>query len=611
MAFHSNVFTESLFYSEAAQPKFHRMQNIEKAHYSYEMPNLAVSISHLVYLGVILGVATPVWGAGEIDTTFGNGTGRVLHQEIERTTVIAVGESLEGKVNSSGWTGSSNFIYRFRSLNADGSPNTSFSSSPRPGTITRKLGKDHDYAGLIEPDGAMLVTGYSQDNTAGTGPVFGNNTGRRFANVIKMKSDGRTAFTFIKPDNFGNFGMVARGIVRQPDGKYIVVGKADNIINDVRSESFVFRLDANGQLDTTFNETGFRIFDPGSGVGANQATSVGIMPGGRILIAGDVSRSGKGVDFYVGMLNPDGTTDTTWGNSGWIYPVSSSSSDMSKGGFVDSKGRIVIYGLEGSGSSWHPIIVRLLGDGSRDNTFDGDGKLALPEFDREGISALIELPSGRLAAGTSKVAGPLLWRKEDGSPETTYGLGGKTILDVGVAGASNKILSLSVGYKTGNIYVGMISVTGSARETAAVFRVKGEPKSSAAYDEWSSNIDWQTIPAAQRLPSADPDGDGRSNLLEAALGGKPTTADGGKDPVVRSTPAGLRFEFDVRAGGASGLSYVIQRHLTGDLSPEGWVDHATYSPNSNPLSNGITHSEQVALSLAVNGKLFLRLKVIE
>lgn len=50
---------------------------------------------------------------------------------------------------------------------------------------------------------------------------------------------------------------------------------------------------------------------------------------------------------------------------------------------------------------------------------------------------------------------------------------------------------------------------------------------TSSYNEWANMVDWDNHPASAQSADADPDGDGRSNMIERAFGTDPTTADAG------------------------------------------------------------------------------------
>src|SRR5687768_9133229 len=82
------------------------------------------------------------------------------------------------------------------------------------------------------------------------------------------------------------------------------------------------RLMAAGDLDTTFGGNGGVLVDftgTGVGVGADFASAVVVQPDGRIILAGN-SGSGGNTDDKIALarLNPDGSLDTTFDGDGRV-----------------------------------------------------------------------------------------------------------------------------------------------------------------------------------------------------------------------------------------------------------------------------------------------------
>ncbi|HYY56460.1 MAG TPA: hypothetical protein VE842_03955, partial [Pyrinomonadaceae bacterium] len=105
---------------------------------------------------------------------------------------------------------------------------------------------------------------------------------------------------------FGEAGLGFRGdvwaLALQPDGKVIVGGNFSKY-NGIDIIS-IARLNADGTLDTTFNQGGFgtdaTIFD------------IVLQPDGKILIAGSFTQYNRVARSRIARLNADGTLDTTF-----------------------------------------------------------------------------------------------------------------------------------------------------------------------------------------------------------------------------------------------------------------------------------------------------------
>jgi uncharacterized delta-60 repeat protein len=123
------------------------------------------------------------------------------------------------------------------------------------------------------------------------------------------------------------------------------------------------------------------------GVLLTQAILVGpavVFPGaaaiqkdGKLVIGGWTTRP----DFVVLRRNADGSVDTSFGTNGVVKVRLPVSEDLSAtrvhGAAIDSAGRIVVVGHNGSGPSARAYVLRLLANGSRDAAFGANGLVRL------------------------------------------------------------------------------------------------------------------------------------------------------------------------------------------------------------------------------------------
>ena len=129
-----------------------------------------------------------------------------------------------------------------------------------------------------------------------------------------------------------------------------------------------------------------------------------------------------------------------------------------------------------------------------------------------------------------------------------------------------------------------------------------------------------TFPAldteAKKLPSADPDLDGLTNLMEFTLNGNPGVADVAIRPSLANTTNDLVFNFNRRDEILTG--YTLRFQYGSSLT--GWTEATVPATSGTSGSttvtvadNGLADAVSVALpkSLAVGGKLFARLLVAE
>ena len=229
---------------------------------------------------------------------------------------------------------------------------------------------------------------------------------------------------------------------------------------------------AAGDLDPTFSSDG-KFTDP-LGEGARPGASfraVALQPDGKVVTTGTASNS---VDV-VARLNPDGTLDPTFDSDGkLLHPLGAGAGEtmFPQAVAVQADGRIVVVGWV-SGSTQRAVVVRLSPGGAFDSTLDGDGIL-VTQFGaganpNSSINAVRVLPDGRilLAGGATNSSGGfetlLARRNVDGSPDQSFGSGGKRMVQLGVgANASSGAIDMDLQSD------GKIVVAGPATDTDAV-----------------------------------------------------------------------------------------------------------------------------------------------
>jgi len=165
--------------------------------------------------------------------------------------------------------------------------------------------------------------------------------------------------------------------------------------------------------------------------------------------------------------------------------------------------------------------------------------------------------------------------------------------------------------RTGS-FEGTITVSTTGKVS---FVSEGGAPPLSSFQTWAN-----TFPAldteAKRLPSADPDGDGLTNLMEFTLNGNPGVADGAIRPAVANTTNDMVFNFNRRDEVLTG--YTLRVQYGSDLT--GWTDAVVPATSGSSGSttvtvtdNGLADAVSIALpkSLGTGGKLFARLLVAE
>jgi hypothetical protein len=162
--------------------------------------------------------------------------------------------------------------------------------------------------------------------------------------------------------------------------------------------------------------------------------------------------------------------------------------------------------------------------------------------------------------------------------------------------------------------------SGSTAQRSLAINVSAAPGS---FEEWSGGVPWPDQASAAK--SADPDGDGLSNLLEFAFATDPLAA-GSPWPVVDVVDTGagqtaLRLRFR-RSGGATGLHYIAE--AASGLPASAWEPVAEAEPGGpmtglsprilveeQPLPDGASEVVVTETRMPGEGARFMRLQVAE
>ncbi|MBI4339383.1 MAG: hypothetical protein HY680_05470 [Chloroflexi bacterium] len=233
-------------------------------------------------------------------------------------------------------------------------------------------------------------------------------------------------------------------------------------------------LPAPGDLDTSFGASGKVTTDFG---GHDVALSAAIKNDGKIVVVGY-----SGHDFALAQYNADGSLDTSFGTGGKVT-TDFGGADIGRSVAVQRDGRIVVAGAGGPG---HPFftfdsdfaLARYNEDGSLDTSFGVGGKV-MTHFggSNDGAHSVAIQSDGRiLVVGETGVGFDfaLVRYNANGSLDTTFGTGGKVMTDFGFSNDSAHSVAISDG---------RLLVAGTSNRTVSLFR--GDP--SFALSRYNAN----------------------------------------------------------------------------------------------------------------------------
>lgn len=289
---------------------------------------------------------------GAYDTTFGNGgvvnTGFAPSNNDEPNAMVI---QPDGRILITGWTSASPIdrdvaLLRF---NTDGTADSTFGVNGKVSTdLNNNFEEGHDI--VLQPDGKILVAGFSSSSST-AGDVA----------VIRYLNDG-------SPDStFGNSGATtidvsadddaALGMALQPDGKIVVAGYT--YTNFTYSDNLVMRFDSNGNPDNTFNGTGIIVSNPSNT--NHMATGVVLQPDGKIVITGSAHHLVTS-EYMLARFNSSGTMDTTFGSGGYAYNPIAIEDDYLLASVIQPDGKIVVTGYYTDSGIENFIVARYLND---------------------------------------------------------------------------------------------------------------------------------------------------------------------------------------------------------------------------------------------------------
>ncbi len=257
-------------------------------------------------------------------------------------------------------------------------------------------------------------------------------------------------------------------------GRYVISGRSKNSAGG--TEMVVWRFLATGAIDTSFNSTGFVIFQPG-GLGAaghandsnkyDSGTYLKIDSQGRYVIAGSSKNAAGGTELTIWRYTSDGAIDTSFNNTGYTLfqpggtgaagQSNASKSDAPSSFEIDSQGRYVIGGSSKNSVGGREFVIwRYLSTGALDTSFNSQGYVI---FQPGGLGAAgaandvqkAEYPYGMLIDSQSRIViggysstalhrlEAVIWRYlSDGTLDSSFGTGGVALFQHGGNGVAGK-----------------------------------------------------------------------------------------------------------------------------------------------------------------------------
>ena len=257
------------------------------------------------------------------------------------------------------------------------------------------------------------------------GADFSFSSSNNLSPVFRLNADGSldTSFNLPNGTNNSNFTNRVNDLLLQSDGK-VIIGGSFRFISDVARTS-IARLNSDGTLDTSFNIL----------LGVDGTVRIiAVQPDGKIIIYGEFSFVDGVMRNRFARLNRDGSLDTSFNPALTPSRFGNSLSDI----LIQPDGKILVGGnfTNSDGSTFNGIF-RLNTDGSLDNSFSVAVSGSIFGFALQ--------PNGQIVIGgnfnrvNNVVRNSVARLNADGSLDTAFDSGS------GASGAINRIAVQSDG----------------------------------------------------------------------------------------------------------------------------------------------------------------------
>jgi len=328
------------------------------------------------------------------------------------------------------------------------------------------------------------------------------------------------------PDlTFGVNGKVVYDGGENEHGRSIAIQSSDKILvtgyGAARgfSKIITWRYHSNGATDETFgpNLDGKTAYPGGAG---NEGNSMAFDYFDKILLTGHSS-----VDSTKGMIiiryDLNGNPDTTFGPDLDGKAIDPGSSDFGRAITTEASGKIYVTGYTWEGSNNDMVLWAYNSNGSPETAFGSGGKVIYNAgFDDFGNAIAIDSDKIIVAGNTYDYTNGnmIIWRfNSNGSPDATFGSGGKVIYDGGHNDWAGSIAMVS-----GKILVAGMSNNGYANNMA-IWRYHSDGSLDAAFgsggkaiydsgtrESWGNSI---AVDSADRILVAGIHSDGSKNRM--------------------------------------------------------------------------------------------------
>jgi uncharacterized delta-60 repeat protein len=232
------------------------------------------------------------------------------------------------------------------------------------------------------------------------------------------------------------FDVHGRSLIVQADGKFLVVGYNHQGQNVPSAQ--VVRYNSDGTVDTSFGANG--VLDWGLQTAPMRVGGAVLQSDGKIVVVGTGSGSQLGIVVFRALS--DGTLDPTFGTNGTVVKnIPGTTGPLGRTVLIQPSGKIVVGGAYHlSHDNYNVAFIRLNPDGTTDNSFGPNGN-GIFLGDNGVSSGLVQAPDGSLVSSLTVETDTFYegWYGDmrairlsaDGILDTGFGTNGYASLDFG------------------------------------------------------------------------------------------------------------------------------------------------------------------------------------
>ena len=315
-------------------------------------------------------------------------------------------------------------IFTFSAFAADGDLDASFGTG---GKVSTDVGASFDAANNAaqQADGKIVTAGTTRNTDTDPDNLL----------VVRYNIDGSLDTSFgtggkviviNTTSTSTDFGL-ASGIAFQADGKILV---------SVNGRKSIFRFNPNGSLDAAFGDNGLLTLPNSGSVYISGIGDIVVLPDGKILICGSGNNNTFNQGFGLARLNQDGSLDTTFGTGGVVRTsfTTGTTAAFATEISIAANGKIAIGGsVNPQTTPGQPGIAVYNADGSPDTSFGTGGKVLFTGTNVNFFGSLVWQADGKIIScgrrplDNGGISGYFRRFTASGSPDTSFGTNGEVI----------------------------------------------------------------------------------------------------------------------------------------------------------------------------------------